>query len=81
MSQLTIRDFETASKYPEFLVACVARAARFGDFTVEISPSERLKDGWLEWSMRISTIPASKLPCLFIGCIQRRPGALPEFHS
>lgn len=45
---------------------------------VTITGNERGKDGWLEFGMLVEYGSGSKL---FIGCIERTPGAPAEFHS
>lgn len=67
-------------KEPTLFNATMQRALRHvgAGNKVTISGSERDRHGWLEFGMRIEYAGGAKL---FIGCIQRAPGAECEFHS
>lgn len=46
--------------------------------TADVYCTERNKDGWLEYGIRLQSANGAGM---YVGAIQRQPGAKTEFHS
>lgn len=75
---ITLHHPELAQRYPDMVHAIWTRSQRFAGCAIEIHPSERRTDGWLEWHLIVTNACGFLLT---IGAIERCPGSAIEFHS
>lgn len=66
-----------AQRHPMMLLAVLGKAKQFHASSVEITPTDRLPSGWLEWGIQIH----SGSQPLHLAAIQREPAGSYEFHS
>ena len=69
---------------PEFLAACIKRVMQFdpspeSDLTHVITCASRSDKGWIEYALKLRYRDYDGH--IFVGAIQRTPGAEIEFHS
>lgn len=76
---LKINDLQLAAKYRYVLDAVITRFAQYEDCDVEVSPSKRGTNGFLQW-MAVVMWWGSNKP-LTIGIVQRSEESHVEFHS
>lgn len=78
--KLEIHDFENED--PEHLAACIEHVRRWGTSPNhpphEIYCRPRDADGWLEYALKLTYANGGHM---WVGAIQRQPGAPVEFHS